>query len=153
MAKPNYSFEKRLEIHILDFKQDIYGKKIDLSRITCPVYVFAGGDDDIPGVARDSESIQLPDNAGFRARRVGQEDDLAPGRAKPQQGRNGSRERRLAIVQAAPEVAEDGIVSAGKVREGSDDFGHSGALSPLTGSLFSVVIAYSIHSCACMHGR
>ena len=29
---------------------EIYGKKIDLSRITCPVYVFAGGDDDITSV-------------------------------------------------------------------------------------------------------
>ena len=26
----NFSFEKRLEIHLLDFKQNIYGQKIDI---------------------------------------------------------------------------------------------------------------------------
>jgi hypothetical protein len=64
-----------------------------------------------------------------RSRRVGQKNDLARRRTKALQGADRRRKGSLAVVQAAPEVAEDGVIAAGKVGKRADDLGHSGALS------------------------
>jgi hypothetical protein len=109
-------------------RADVVDHLADGTREHAHLRGIARGDDDVPGIVGDLKALQLLDNAGHRARGVGQKDDLATGAAEALQGRNCGRIGSLAVVQAAPEVAENGIVAAGKIGERTDDFGHSGCL-------------------------
>src|SRR5262249_44281023 len=71
----------------------------------------AGGDDGAPCSARETEAIELAGNGIARLRHVGDEDDDLTSSLEARQRSGGARKDGAAIVDDAPDVAEDRIVA------------------------------------------
>ena len=86
----------------------------------------ARGRDGVPRLARDAEPLDLCRDLAPRTRRVRQQHDAATARAEPLQRGDGVREGGDAVVDAAPQVAEQRVVIGRDVGEAVDDAGHAG---------------------------
>src|SRR5215203_5421709 len=81
----------------------------------------AGGDDAVIGRARHGEPVELADDGAPRPRRVGDQDRSAAPVPEARQGLAGWREGLDAVVDHAPDVAEDHVVAGRDLLEARDE--------------------------------
>src|SRR3954452_24352373 len=81
----------------------------------------AGGDDAIVRRARHGEAIELADDGAPRPRRVGDQERRAPLLTEARQGLAGWREGLDAVVDHAPDVAQDHVVARRDLLEARDE--------------------------------
>ena len=80
----------------------------------------ARGRDVVEGVGRDAELEQLAADRRRRTGRVGDQDDCPAAAPKGGQSVRGGRKGRHAIVQHAPEIAQDDVVAIGDLGKAAD---------------------------------
>ena len=75
----------------------------------------AGGDKGRPGLPRDAEGVELGDHVGRGPRRVGDQDHRPPLGPPARERRTGGRKALAAIVDDAPDVAQQDVIVVDKV--------------------------------------
>src|SRR3954469_17652270 len=81
----------------------------------------AGGDDAVVRRARHGEAIELADDGAPRPRRVGDQDRRAAPLTEARQGLAGWREGLDAVVDHAPDVAQDHVIAGRDLLEARDE--------------------------------
>ena len=91
----------------------------------------ARGDDGAPAVARHVQGVELDHHAWRRARRVGDQHDVAMVAVEPAQGLAGPGPAFAPVVDHAPDVAEQQVIVGGDVGQAGEGVGegHAGLIA------------------------
>ena len=108
---------------VIDRKVAIGAEMIDAARAGRDQVAghVAGGDDRVPRAVRNAQRSQLRDDVGARPRRIGDQHDGQPSSRAQRQRRGRRRKGAHAIVDHAPDVAQDRRIARRDVLQRADD--------------------------------